>query len=111
MISLAAGMMSGTPVLLLDEPTASLDVKGRAAVRTEIERLATMGIVCLIVSHDFSFIAETATRIVRFIDGRLVDDTPTAPWPLDYLPPLVQVTSQLGIAGVRYSDLIGNIKH
>jgi energy-coupling factor transporter ATP-binding protein EcfA2 len=110
-VSLASGMMSGTPVILLDEPTASLDVKGRAAVRVEIERLAMMGATCLIVSHDFSFIAETATRIVRFIDGRTVDDTPSAPWPLDYLPPLVQITSKLGIEGVRYSDLIGKTRH
>jgi len=110
MVCLAAGLMSSTPVILLDEPAASLDVKARAAIQAEIERLAGTGVTFLMVSHDFSFIAETATRILKFADGRIVGDTASAPWPLDHLPPLLRVASRLGLEGARYSDIVGSIR-
>ena len=55
-------------VLLLDEPTNHLDL----FTMEELERLlANYGGTLLFVSHDEEFIRKTATRIVRFEDGRL----------------------------------------
>ena len=54
--------------LLLDEPTNHLDL----FTMEELEKLLTgYGGTLLFVSHDEEFIRKTATRIVRFEDGRL----------------------------------------
>ena len=54
--------------LLLDEPTNHLDL----FTMEELEKLlANYGGTLLFVSHDEEFIRKTATRIVRFEDGRL----------------------------------------
>ena len=54
--------------LLLDEPTNHLDL----FTMEELEKLlAGYGGTLLFVSHDEEFIRKTATRIVRFEDGRL----------------------------------------
>lgn len=51
-------------VLLLDEPTSSLDEHTTALVEAEIERRLTQGAVVLIASHD-------AAQIERLADARL----------------------------------------
>ena len=54
--------------LLLDEPTNHLDL----FTMEELEKLLTgYGGTLLFVSHDEEFIRKTATRIIRFEDGRL----------------------------------------
>ena len=55
--------------LLLDEPTNHLDL----FTMEELEKLlASYGGTILFVSHDEEFIRKTATRIIRFDDGKLV---------------------------------------
>jgi len=55
--------------LLLDEPTNHLDL----FTMEELEKLlASYGGTILFVSHDEEFIRKTATRILRFDDGKLV---------------------------------------
>ena len=55
--------------LLLDEPTNHLDL----FTMEELEKLlASYGGTILFVSHDEEFIRKTATRIIRFEDGKLV---------------------------------------
>lgn len=50
-LSLARGILSGRPVLLLDEPTAHLD---EVTARRVLERLGTTGQSAVMVSHDLS---------------------------------------------------------
>ena len=55
--------------LLLDEPTNHLDL----FTMEELEKLlASYGGTILFVSHDEEFIRKTATRIIRFDEGKLV---------------------------------------
>ena len=55
--------------LLLDEPTNHLDL----FTMEELEKLlASYGGTILFVSHDEEFIRKTATRVIRFEDGKLV---------------------------------------
>ena len=55
--------------LLLDEPTNHLDL----FTMEELEKLlASYGGTILFVSHDEEFIRKTATRMIRFEDGKLV---------------------------------------
>jgi len=63
---------SGAGVLILDEPTASLDVRGEAQVYARFLEL-TRGVTTIVVSHRFSTVRR-ADRIVVVEHGRVVED-------------------------------------
>lgn len=59
-------------VLLLDEPTASLDAENVSRVELLIERLRkTDGLVVLWVSHDALQVERVATRHLQIMDGQI----------------------------------------
>jgi ATP-binding cassette subfamily B protein len=62
----------GAGVLILDEPTASLDVRGEAEVYERFLEL-TRGATTIVVSHRFSTVRR-ADRIVVIDEGRIVED-------------------------------------
>jgi ABC-type multidrug transport system fused ATPase/permease subunit len=57
--------------VLLDEPTAQLDVRGEAAIFDRVLR-ATHGVTTVLVSHRFSTVRKAA-RIVVVEHGRVVE--------------------------------------
>jgi len=63
---------SGASVLILDEPTAALDVRGEAEVYERFLEL-TKGTTTLVISHRFSTVRR-ADRIVVVEDGRVVEN-------------------------------------
>ncbi len=66
-----AGVLAMEPeILILDEPTAGLDPRGRAQIASLIEnyRVST-GSTILIVSHSMDDVAETATRVLVMDNG------------------------------------------
>ena len=62
----------GAGVLILDEPTASLDVRGEAAVYERFLEM-TRGVTTIVISHRFSTVRR-ADRIVVLEHGRIVED-------------------------------------
>lgn len=74
-----AGVLAMKPdILILDEPTAGLDPKGREEVLGLIKKLHDeSNISIVLVSHSMEDVAEYADRIIVIDDGRIVfDDTP-----------------------------------
>ncbi|MEN8006818.1 MAG: ATP-binding cassette domain-containing protein [Candidatus Krumholzibacteriota bacterium] len=69
---LALGMvlLSGRPVLLLDEPTAALDRSGRALVLEMIDQVPA-GTALVIASHDQEFLEAAGCRIATLGPGGL----------------------------------------
>jgi len=59
-------------VLLLDEPTASLDASRRTELGALHAGLARQGRTLVIATHDEEFTRAFATRTYRLVDGRLV---------------------------------------
>lgn len=53
-LHLALALCHNPKVLILDEPTAGLDVEGRYALHEEIKRLKTSGVSILIATHDMA---------------------------------------------------------
>lgn len=51
-VNLARGLIAGYPVLLLDEPTASLDAENRAVVVTMIHEAKARGAAIVAICHD-----------------------------------------------------------
>jgi iron complex transport system ATP-binding protein len=58
--------------LLLDEPTASLDVRHAALLLRLVQRLAGDGLAVLVVLHDLNEAAFVADRVAMLAGGRLV---------------------------------------
>lgn len=59
-------------ILLLDEPTAALDVKYQERVLREARRLAAVGYAVVAVLHDLTLAAAHADRICVVAGGRIV---------------------------------------
>lgn len=73
-VAIARALAGDPAVLVLDEPTASLDMMTRRLITHEIERQADrLGITLILVSHDLKAVARTANRILVLRDGRIVD--------------------------------------
>lgn len=74
-----AGILAMHPeVLVLDEPTAGLDPKGRDEILEQIARLhREMNITVLLVSHSMEDVAKYVDRILVMDDGKIMfDDVP-----------------------------------
>ncbi len=74
-----AGVLAMNPdVLILDEPTAGLDPKGRDDILDQIKKLHDeRGITILLVSHSMEDVANYADRIIVVNDGKIAyDGTP-----------------------------------
>lgn len=63
-VNIARGFITHHPVLLLDEPTASLDAANRAVVIDMIAQKKREGVAMLGIFHDEEVRAEVADRIV-----------------------------------------------
>ncbi len=74
-----AGVLAMKPdVLILDEPTAGLDPKGREEILDQIKKLQVeTGLTIILVSHSMEDVAEYVDRIVVMNKGRVMyDDIP-----------------------------------
>jgi heme ABC exporter ATP-binding subunit CcmA len=76
-LSLAVALLSRTPILLLDEPSASLDREGQESFFAIVARLRARGDTLLLASHRPEEVERLTDRVLHLDDGRLV--TPAAP--------------------------------
>jgi iron complex transport system ATP-binding protein len=71
-VHLAAALAQEPVVLLLDEPTASLDLPHQVAVFGVLrEKCAAHGLAAVVVSHDVNLAGRFCTRVVLLSDGRV----------------------------------------
>jgi alpha-D-ribose 1-methylphosphonate 5-triphosphate synthase subunit PhnL len=71
-VNIARGLIAERPLLLLDEPTASLDARNRAAVVALIRERRAAGAAILGIFHDADVRDAVATRIVDVAAFRAV---------------------------------------
>lgn len=69
-IAIARAFMKNSHLILLDEPTASLDANAQSIVQHSLDNL-TQGSTCLIITHRLSTIRD-ADRIIVLDKGRVV---------------------------------------
>lgn len=72
LVLFARALVQDPDVLLLDEPTAFLDLKHRVEVLREVRAFTASGGAALVVSHDLSLAARSCDRVVLLGDGQLV---------------------------------------
>ena len=74
-VSLAKSLLNKPDVLLLDEPTASLDPDTADWVRTHLERYrAETGATILLASHNMNEVERLCERVIIMKKGRVEDD-------------------------------------
>jgi heme ABC exporter ATP-binding subunit CcmA len=71
-LALAQAILSDPPILILDEPTISLDPEGRVAFKRLIKEEKNKGKTILLSSHILSQIEELADRIAILDRGKVV---------------------------------------
>jgi ABC-2 type transport system ATP-binding protein len=75
-LSLAVALCGGTDLLMLDEPTAAVDVEGRDRILSLVAHLGGTGSTILITTHRFDDLDHVASRVVMLDRGRVVADAP-----------------------------------
>jgi len=73
-VQLARALAQETPLLLLDEPTASFDVAHQLQALRVVRAAAAGGRSVLVAMHDLSLAARSCDRILLLGDGRLQAD-------------------------------------
>jgi iron complex transport system ATP-binding protein len=75
---LARTLAQDTEVILLDEPTASLDIAHNLELMTLLTELAAEGRTIIVVSHDLALAAVYASQLILLKNGSLVASGPLA---------------------------------
>ncbi len=76
-IAIARALVSNPPMMLCDEPTASLDPRSVGVVMEELKSLANHGIALAVVTHD-QRLRPFADRIIYVDDGRASGEPPAS---------------------------------
>jgi putative ABC transport system ATP-binding protein len=80
-VAIARALVNRPQLILADEPTGNLDSHTGEEIMGVFGALNEEGITVVLITHE-SDIAAHAKRQVRFLDGRIVHDAPTAAQPL-----------------------------
>lgn len=75
-LALAVALLSDPPILVLDEPTASLDIRSREEFLLLLRSLKHNGKTMIFSSHHLEEITALADRVLLLEGGRLVVDSP-----------------------------------
>jgi iron complex transport system ATP-binding protein len=71
-VALARALAQTPRVLLLDEPTAFLDIRHQIALFDLLAEEVAQGLACVVVMHDLNLAAQYASRVALAKGGRLV---------------------------------------
>ena len=77
-VALARAWALKPQVLLLDEPTASLDPSAKREVERLMAEFADAGMTLIFSSHNLGQVKRLASRVIYLEQGRLLADLPTA---------------------------------
>jgi simple sugar transport system ATP-binding protein len=88
-IAIARAIHFDARVVILDEPTNALGVAAVERVLKLIRELKDRGISCIFVSHNLAHVHAIVDRVVLFVHGTKVIDTPVGETTLDALNALL----------------------
>jgi iron complex transport system ATP-binding protein len=71
-VALARVLAVEAPVILADEPTASLDPRYQIGVMRNLRKVADRGVLVIVVTHDLGLAARFADTVLVLSEGRLI---------------------------------------
>jgi len=71
-LNLALAMAADPEVVVLDEPTAGLDVQGRAQLHQSIREVKAQGVALLLATHDMAEAETLCDRVAIVVHGKIV---------------------------------------
>jgi ABC-type polar amino acid transport system ATPase subunit len=71
-VAIARALAMNPPVLLMDEPMASLDPSRRTDLGALLQRLTDAGRTLLVTTHDDMFATRFATRVLTIVNGQII---------------------------------------
>jgi polar amino acid transport system ATP-binding protein len=77
-VAIARALATDPPLLLMDEPTASLDPARRGELAAALVELTRAGRTLLVATHDVEFARAFASRVVVLAGGRVVEEGPAS---------------------------------
>lgn len=75
----AVSMVCGKEILIFDEPTSGLDFDNMLRVANLIGRLAQMGKIIFVATHDYEFVCQTCNRVLHLDSGEQKEDWEVCP--------------------------------
>ena len=72
-VAVARALVTAPALVLADEPTGNLDTQSTADVLAVLDRLNRSGRTIVLITHEPD-VAEHARRLIRLVDGRIVQD-------------------------------------
>ncbi len=72
-VAIARALVTDPPIILGDEPTGNLDSKSGKEIMQIFKNLNAKGNTIILITHD-DHIAEQAKRIIRIMDGKIIED-------------------------------------
>ncbi len=73
-VAIARALVNNPDILLADEPTGALDTETSRQIMELLKEIANEKLV-IMVTHNPEIAEEYSTRIIRLIDGEIIDDT------------------------------------
>lgn len=77
-IAIGSALMDQPALLLLDEPTSSLDTQSMNALTRILKNLRASGMTIVIAEHRLWFLRDVVDRVVRLSRGTIVEDVPAS---------------------------------
>lgn len=69
-LAVAVSMVCGKEILVFDEPTSGLDYDNMMRVTRVMERLAAMGKIIFVTTHDYEFVSQICNRVLHLDGGK-----------------------------------------
>jgi putative ABC transport system ATP-binding protein len=79
-VAVARALVTAPALVLADEPTGNLDTRSTAEVLAVLDRLNRSGRTIVLITHEPD-VAVHARRLIRLVDGRIVEDIRQSPLP------------------------------
>ncbi len=99
-VAIARALVNSPSIIFADEPTGALDTRTGLDIMGLFQRLNAEGITVVLVTHEPE-IAQFAGRVLRFRDGRLVEDART-----ENVLNAAQILERSVTEGERFNELL-----